>query len=325
MPGVRLSKIPGAEIFSLQIPGHTRICNPSIAASDRGIFCIIREVNYDLNGRGILPELPPGGLQSQDWFARLDSNLNIQQLQRVDVSGLDIKRPERIEDSRLLWWKEAWWLSATRVIEFRPSLCEMTLCRLEGAKIVEQHLLPSPTQAPMDKNWMPRVFEGRLEWVHWIDPTAILTYDGAQGLSRRIVGQYGRLDNWRGSSPLVRYGEHWLCVIHAANRKGITRYTHRLVELDDDFKIRRISPVFTFEGRSVEFCAGLCVTQTHVLLSYGVWDREAHLMRLELSTIEAMLRPFYIPRLLSVFVMGIWRVLRPWFRQPRKTWVAMMR
>lgn len=323
-PEVRLSKIPGAEIFPLQIPGHNRICNPSIAASDRGFFCIIREVNYDLNDKGMLPGLPPGGLQSQDWLARLDSDLKIIELQRIDVSNLNIKRPERIEDSRLLWWKGAWWLSATWVIGDLPSFCEMTLCRLEGTRVVEQHLLHSPTQTAMDKNWMPRVSGESLEWVYWIDPTEILTYTGAGSMSRRMINRYCRLENWRGSSQLVRYGNHWICVIHLASREVVTRYLHRLVELDDDFKIRRMSFIFTFEGQAVEFCAGLCLTETHAILSYGVHDREAHLMRLERSALEAMLRPLYVPRWLSVFFADARPATRLWLRQPRKKLVAWL-
>jgi len=144
--------------------------------------------------------------------------------------------------------------------------------------------------------------------------------------SHERLGRFGCLENWAGSSPLVRYRGNWLCVVHL--RKDwdhVSSFEHRLVELRDNFTLRRMSRAFTFEGDDIEFCAGLSVTQTHAILSYGVQDREARLMRLELSAIEAMLRPLYIPPSLSVFFLNARRIARPWIRQPRKKLMALVR
>jgi len=269
-------------------------------------------------GRVLVP--PPDGFQSSSWFAEFDSSLRIKRLDRIDDSAVGIDRQawNRLEDCRLFRWKDAWWFTATWVLQEQPHVCQVALCRLEGSKVVEWHLLPSPEGSQMEKNWMPQVDGDTLRWIHWIDPMQVLTFGGG-GLSCKRLGRYGRLEKWAGSSQLVRYRDGWLCVIHFRyNWRGEIFYAHRCVELTDDLQLRRMSPSFVFETEGVEFCAGLYLTDTHMVLSYGVWDREARLIRLELSVLDAMLRPLYVPRWVSVLIADVRRVMRPWLRQPRK-------
>lgn len=302
------------------MPGESRVCNPSIAISDRGVFCIIRALNYDLdrNGRVLIP--PPEGFQSSNWFAELDSNLRITRLDPIDdsVVGIDRQRWNRLEDCRLFRWKNDWWFTATWVLHDGPVTCQIALCRLQGSKVVEWHLLPSPIGAQAEKNWMPCVEGDQLKWIYWLDPMQIVSY-GATGLSSEHLGRYGRLEKWAGSSPLVRYRGGWLGVVHLRRDwRDFSSFVHRLVELGDNFAVRRMSPIFTFEGDEVEYCAGLCLTQNHAALSYGVRDREARLIRIDLSAVEAMLRPLRVPRRLSIMLADARRVARPWVRQPGK-------
>jgi hypothetical protein len=279
----------------------------------------MRAVNYDLdsNGRVMIP--PPEGFQSSNWLVELDSSFHITRLEQIDDSAVGIDRQSwnRLEDCRLFRWKNAWWFTATWVLQDSPLICQIALCRLEGSKVVEWHLLPSPTGARVEKNWMPCV-DGELKWIYWLDPMQVLTYrDG--GLVRERLGRYGRLEGWSGSSPLVRYRGKWLGVLHLRrNWRHTSSFVHRLVELGDNFEVRRMSPVFTFEGDEVEYCAGLSLTQNHAVLSYGIQDREARLMRIDLSAVETMLRPLRVPRRLSIVFADVRRAARPWLRQPGK-------
>ncbi len=274
------------------------------------------------------PERPGRGFARRRLpVVELDENFCAIHIHRIDDSGADIDRQSasRLEDCRVFWWRDAWWFTATWVLRDDPLFCQIALCRLEGNRIAERHLLPSPRDARCEKNWMPCLDGDRLRWIYWIDPLEVVSYsDGNLSLERR--GRFGRLETWAGSSPLVRYRGGWLCVVHLRkDRHHVSSFEHRLIELDDDFTLRRMSRAFTFGGDDVEYCAGLCVTQTHAILSYGVQDREARLMRLELSVIEAMLRPLYIPRSLSVFFMEARRAAGPWIRHPRRTLAALVR
>lgn len=328
IPGLRLSSLPGAEIFPLAVPGESRVCNPSIAISDRGdFFCIIRAVNYDLDSYGRVMIPPPEGFQSSNWFAELDSDLAITRIDQIDDSavGIDRQRWNRLEDCRLFRWKGDWWFTATWVLQDRPFACQIALCRLDGNKVAEWHLLPSPVNALLEKNWMPCIDGDRLRWIYWIDPMAVLTCDG-HDLRCEHLRRYGRLEGWAGSSSLVRYRGNWLAVVHLKrNWRHTSSFVHRLVELNDDFRLLRMSRIFTFGGNDVEYCAGLCVTESHAILSYGVQDLEAHLMRLELSELDVILKPLRVPRWLSILVADMWRATRPWIRQPRRTWLAVIR
>lgn len=164
-PGFRLSRTPGAEVFPLHIPGHNRICNPSIAASDQGFFCVVREVNYDLDSNGRVAVMPEGGFRSSNWIVELDENFCVTRIDRIDDkrTDADCHSVDRLEDCRVFRWRDAWWFSASLVLGDDPLVCQIALCRLEGSSIAERHLLPSPRNARREKNWMPRVDGDRLQ------------------------------------------------------------------------------------------------------------------------------------------------------------------
>lgn len=329
-PKLRLSALHGAEIFPLHVPGQRRICNPTIAASDRGFCCIIRTVNYELNEKGGLA-VAPDGSKSGNWLADLDSDLRVLDVRHIDETGVSVdpRAENDLEDCRLFRWKDAWWFSATWVFKFSPAKAQIALCRLEGIKVAEFHLFPSPSNANVEKNWMPRVSSDRLEWVYWPDPMVVLAHDGDSRLHCRSLKRYGRLEGWSGSSQLVPYGDNWLGVVHSKqmSSKGVV-YAHRFVEFTDDFTIRRVSCWFSFEGQGIEFCGGLCLTGDHAVLSYGLWDRHAHLMRVDITAVESMLRPFRTPVFLAIALADLHRKARPWLRhrwvrQPGKQLRAM--
>ena len=282
-------------------------------------------MNYDLDKHGRVLTAPPEGFQSFNWLADLDADFRIIRLEQIDDSAVGIERQlwNRIEDCRLFKWENAWWFAATWVVHDEPRGCQMMLGQLEGSKVVGWHLLPSPTGSPMEKNWMPCVDSGLLRWIYWIDPMEVLTYRDGE-IFRERLGRYGRLEKWAGSSPLVRYRGNWLGVVHLRRDwRHVSSFEHRLVELSADFEIQRMSPAFTLEGADVEYCAGLCVTDSHAILSYGVRDREARIIRLNLSDVEALLRPLVIPRWFSILIADVRGATRPWARQPGKKLRAM--
>jgi hypothetical protein len=320
-PELRLASLPDAVVRSIAAPGRTSF-NPSIASGDRGFLCTIRTLNGHPDSDGDIGGSPDNRLQG-DWIARLDASLNVLDMQPVDLSFLAKGDAGQMYDSRPFRWNGGWWLATTWTFDASPDRCQMMLCRLEGAKIVEQHFLPSPMHVALEKNWMPLVRGERLEWIYWVDPMEVVAYLGGSGLSHRRVARWRRLDDWRGSSQCVRYGSNWLCVVHLRTHVRRSVYMHRLVEFTDDFQIRRVSEPFMFEIDGIEFCAGLCLTDTDAILSYGVRDCEARLIRLPLSRVESMLQPFrpHPP------AMAAWLSVRaslrplthnPWIRHPRK-------
>jgi hypothetical protein len=60
-----------------------------------------------------------------------------------------------------------------------------------------------------------------------------------------------------------------------------------LVICDRSFRILRRSKVFCFEEQAIEFCVGLSLDaeKEEVIMTYGVWDTHASLIKLKLSEV----------------------------------------
>ncbi len=274
-------------------------CNPSIAADREGMRAIVRTVNYRLSDDGVLISLPGGRQMTSNWLAKIGRDLAVVDAQLIDDTayrGEDI-HPGGFEDCRLFRWNGGWWMSATVVVKFAPAVAKIALCRLDGVRVAERQLIESPSQEPIEKNWMPIVAGRRLGWIYRIDSMALvwLNDGGAPTLER--IGKADLLEGWSGSSQCLRYRGRWLCVVHRRKKQGGGQfYEHRFVEIDRSFGIRRMSESFLLERPAVEFCAGLCFLGCDVVLSYGVFDREARLLRLSRSDVERLLREGPIPR-----------------------------
>ncbi len=209
--------------------------------------------------------------------------------------------PGGIEDCRLFRWRGGWWFSASALLQITPFYhLQMVLCRLEEARIVECRAFASPVGSLIEKNWMPLVDGDDLKWIYRIDPMQIVTYrDAAEpGYSEQAPPDPpGPLHGWSGSSPVIRYGKRWLCVVHLRIWDGQRMfYEHAFVEMNDALRITRMSAPWSFEAHTVEFCAGLCLSGHDVILSYGVMDRSARLMRIGHWQLELLLRSDRVAR-----------------------------
>jgi hypothetical protein len=65
-------------------------------------------------------------------------------------------------------------------------------------------------------------------------------------------------------------------------------YLHRFVRLDAKFNVTAVSPAWIFSHYGIEFCAGLVLDGATLVLSYGITDREAWIMRVDAREVEAM-------------------------------------
>jgi hypothetical protein len=302
-PIIRLSSFADAQSVSIPIADGLRACNPSIAVDGGGLQAIVRTVNYELNNVGGIISMPGGFPVSANWLVDLNRELRITSVREIDDSAFCGPKglfPGGFEDCRLFNWKGAWWFSASVVASVTPLIVKMVLCRLEAEYVAECNFVSSPNQTAMEKNWMPCIEGDSLRWIYRIDPMQIVEYRNDGPSTHDLIGQTGRLETWSGSSQCVRYRNGWLCVIHRRVRwpEG-SIYEHCFVELTDNFHICRVSDAWIFEKPSVEFCAGLCVLDKYLCLSYGVLDRRAHVLRLKLSHVERMLRADILSRTLT--------------------------
>jgi hypothetical protein len=299
LPALKLSDIPGARVVDISLPGDLVACNPSIAVDGSGLHAIVRTVNYALDDAGVLVSLPGGRQMTANWLVTFDRDLAVAGARPLDDAPFrgEDAHPGGFEDCRLFRWRGAWWFSATVVVKFDPPVAKIVLCRLDGARVAECQVIESPSQAPIEKNWMPFVAGRRLGWIYRIDPTELLWQEDDAPRTFARVGETGLLKGWNGSSQCIDYNGRWLCLVHRRGKRaeGVF-YRHRFVELTRRFGIRRLSEPFILERPAVEFCAGLCMIGGDLFLSYGVLDRQARLLRIDRGQVERLLRNGPIPR-----------------------------
>jgi hypothetical protein len=140
---------------------------------------------------------------------------------------------------------------------------------------------------------MPLVMGDELHFVYLCDPTTILRYEpDTESLSTVAISTPGLdLSDLRGGSQLVPAGDGWLAVVHEVVISSDRRwYLHRFVRFDEGLRIAGVSDPFVISQLGYEFAAGLArfPGSDRLLLSYGVWDREAWIAELDLSDVLAM-------------------------------------
>lgn len=157
-----------------------------------------------------------------------------------------------------------------------------------------------------EKNWMPfadGITTRQFRWLYSSGPTIVFT-----------PGESGVRDHWtydpgpwvarsfRGGSQMVPLDHgHYLGVVHESvdfPPGTVPRrvYQHRFIELSDDYPspyLTRISEPFSFHGRGIEFAAGMVLLGEDLVISYGVNDATAWLLRLPLEQALGMMKEPY--------------------------------
>jgi len=297
---LRLCSLLAVEHYRIRIPTDRYACNPSIAADGDGYRAIVRTVSYTLETYDEV--MLRGGLDTINWLVRFDADLQILDAQRIDDRKFreqDERGAAGFEDARLFFWQGGWWYSASGLASgYPPYRVTMSLTRLDGAAVTESTFIPSPKNAPMEKNWMSVVTGEELFFVYRASPMQRVR---AQNSSFDFSEEAGdvRMLGWSGSSQCITYRGKRLCVVHrTVLESGRRVYEHAFLELDDNFRIVRASASWYFDKETVEFCAGLCVTSSHAILSYGFEDGDARLLKIPLRIVERLLEPGIAARMM---------------------------
>lgn len=185
------------------------------------------------------------------------------------------------------------WTNATNTMFFGT---------IRGNVAVNLTRLPSPHNAPREKNWMPFRHEDECRFIYRLHPLEAYAlrrhHEPDELIMTHAQATTRALEGWSGSSQLVRWEtDSWLGVSHYAAR-SLRRvwpwrravYLHRFVQFDDCLRVKSMSRPFVFDRHTVEFCAGLATLGDRVILSYGARDRSAHLLELDRVAVRGMLK-----------------------------------
>jgi len=279
-------------------------CNPCVVRDGDGYLVNCRAVNYrqrEARYYEILDERRV--VRTRNFLMRFGPDLR--PLGETELHGE--APPPRVahiagfEDVRLLPTSDGLYAVATTVDRHPSGRIGPSLLRLDrsGRVLRDLPLVGYGGERP-EKNWVPFLDAGGGPCVHYaLDPFVVLGLDLATGEVRpvRVVAPPFDLSRWRNSAGPVPFvtdeGEGHLFVIHEVVflSDARRRYLHRFVWVAADLGTWRATRPFFFRQLGVEFAAGMCVDATgqHVMVSFGVEDREAWLATIAAASIRARL------------------------------------
>lgn len=310
-------------VISNGLTSGTGLMNPSVFVNSKNeIFVNLRHVNYTLyhsenNQRfnskwGPMSYLHPEqdqALRTTNYICKLDENLSMVGHGLVDTSELDVKPLWEFtgeEDCRLVEWNGKYYIIGVRRDttthgEGRMELSEITINEETWeVKEVSRIRIPAPgaNNSYCEKNWMP-ILDKPFHFVKWTSPTEVVrTYPELPARCEQVMLNQGLtpLKDQRGSSQVVRWGNVYIAITHEVDlfknyldqKDGI--YRHRLVIWDEQFNLIGLSPKpLTFLEARVEFVAGAAKYGDDLLISFGVQDNAAFILRTPKLVVEELI------------------------------------
>jgi glycosyltransferase involved in cell wall biosynthesis len=289
--------------LAASLPPPYAAMNPSVALADDGLHVLLRGVNYtvDANGGYVIQDTA-GVVRTRNYLARLDASLQMTQPAAIaDETNRRMADNATIvgfEDCRLFRWRNEWWASATVRDQDAAMRAQMVLLQLDHRGAVRRCLtLHGHGAQTHEKNWMPCVRGDELLFVYSCDPLVVLKVTQLDDQTARVelLNEWtpsAAVDHLRGGSQLLWFDGGWLAVTHEVVHIGSSRhYLHRMIWLDADYQLRRITMPFFFLHEGIEFVAGLAraPSRDSVVISFGVRDAVAHVAEITTAAVRAAL------------------------------------
>jgi tetratricopeptide (TPR) repeat protein/predicted GH43/DUF377 family glycosyl hydrolase len=287
--------------IELPVPEGWSRFNPSIATGPDGLRMIVRSSNYRVSPQLRYTVLDESGIfRTTNYLVDLAPDLQILTVEPIDDHALRPEPPpfpvSGFEDARLFRHRDGWWFSATVRDRHPLGICQIALVKLKGPQPQEMHLL-SGAGDHHQKNWMPASEDdgSLLRFVYRLDPTVILRFDDVENRVAPDVSHPAPVlaRHWRGSSQAILIAGGRLALVHEGVdfEDGGRVYTHRWIWFDLEWHLTRVSSPFIFHDRGVEFAAGLAQWGDELVISYGIWDREAWLATVPVEEVLPLLAP----------------------------------
>lgn len=285
-----------------------RPMNPSIMKTDEGYKLICRSVNYTQTGAKHFHTNDAGGIfRTRNFLVHYDRSFQKIAHHEI-VEDLDRERcrdyiVKGLEDCRLFHFKESDWFTCSTFDTNPSGAIQISLCKMkdEGLDLPVQVETLVPMKGPdpnrHEKNWLPFVKNRELFFIYSSDPFVIYKPDLETGECASVLSYTPTHDfsQFRGSAPPIAFdGGHLMMVHEVILNADYTRcYIHRLVFLDQAFKVTKVSKPFTFMHSGIEYCLSMTIDheENQLVIPIGIEDREAYLAFIDLNEIRTMLQP----------------------------------
>lgn len=253
--------------------------NPSICVHEGKLWCVVRTVNYWVKGRKYGVNDPDGITRTENYLGRFRRDGRLTRMHKMRDLDRSPRQPSKVvgyEDVRLASVDGQLFGSAT--VHDRGGV-QVAALRIESGNVVRAMVQRTER---VEKNWMPFERNGKAAWIYSLDSTVVLP----AGTKRKCPFA---IEHLRGGA-VTEFDRGYLAVTHEVVDEVDGRiYLHRFVRLNAKLVVTAVSPAFIFAHYGIEFAAGLIVDGGKVVVSFGIEDKEAWIMRVDAKEIEAML------------------------------------
>ena len=301
-------------IIDASLTNGTGLFNPSVFNDNGKIYVNVRHCQYTLyHSEMNIHEHPYGPLiyfnpenditlTTTNYFARLDDNLDIRWVQKVDTSKLDIKPVWEfvgLEDCRIVKWNDNMYLSGVRRDTKPNGEGRMELSQIDlgnSLKEVSRFRIPAPGDdtSYCEKNWMP-ILDQPFHYLKWCNPVEVVKVDPVYRTCKTVfLGTEMNFEaDQRGGGQVIPFEDGYLTITHEthlywseAGKKDAT-YRHRFVQWTKDWKVVRKSNPFSFMNAKIEFACGLALYgDNDLLVTFGYQDNAAYLLKCPISVVK---------------------------------------
>ena len=297
----QLESLPGFVKINLNIPDKFSSSTPSVIYKDDEIFVNIRFVEYhiDYNGSYIFKD-EENNCETINVLVQIKDNIiidmNILDYETKYGTSLWGREFKGLEDIRLLEYDNRIYYSSTRPFthpEFPNKKIGIQSGEIKN-NMLETNIMRIENQRNFEKNWVICCKEEKLFYIYEWFPLTICQIDKVSNdvTDLKIIHKNSQLPELfkflRGSTNgVVIDGEYWF-ICHLVHETNLRYYYHVFVVLDLDFNFIKMSSMFTFENKHIEYCLGLQFRDDKFLLGYSTMDRTSRFIQVDKSEINEL-------------------------------------
>lgn len=217
------------------------------------------------------------------------------------------------EDARIIRWDDKLYTTGVRRDDNEKGMGRMELMLLKEPSIIadnktmeyyEESRLKingiGDNSTYCEKNWMP-IQDIPYHYIQSSNPLRIIKVNPDTGEVSPIIEKpkddnlLKHFDMLRGSSQCIPWKDGHITLVHTCelwftrNGRKFAKYMHVFLWWDNDWNLKKVSPLFTFGDFMVEFTTGLEYHDGYFYIPFAIQDNFTYLLKVPENTIETFL------------------------------------
>ena len=247
----------------------------SIINYNNGYLLNIRYVNYKITNNGSYIDYN-NNVRTLNKYVELTKNFEIICENIIDYEFKN-KRIDGIEDIRIFSNNDN--IKFIAVSEHINKKIGVVYGNYNKDKIIYNEIVPSFSNNNCEKNWV--LFndqQNNIKVIYEWYPLKIckINENDSNNCSLELLETKYNVPNIfkkiRGSTNGYFYNNEYWFVGHIVSYETPRHYYHILIIFDINMNLQRYSAPFKFDKEPIEYCIGLIVEPTRVIMTYSVWD-----------------------------------------------------